>query len=94
MTETITTHNKELANLLNKVLVDGQSQKIILESYLYSVESGIESGKLSGTRLEKAEKLADAIGWSLEVLEEMTTLLTVQGNVQNDLQEVIRLTNG
>jgi hypothetical protein len=94
MIETITTHNKELTNLLNKVLVDGQSQKIILESYLYSVESSIESGKLTGSRRQKAEKLADAVGWSLEVLEEMTTLLTLQGNVQNDLQEIIRLTNG
>ncbi len=91
MTNEVTIHNKALSDLLHEITVSGQGHKFKLELYLTSVEDAIESGNLEGKRRQKAEEIADAVQWSLGVIEEAQTMLTSQNNIQNDLQNIVKV---
>ena len=91
MTKEITKHNKILSDLLYSISVEGQSHKLKLELYLVSVEDAIQSGSIEGQRRQKAEEIADAVQWALSIIEESQTMLTSQNNIQNDLQNVVKV---
>ena len=91
MTKEITKHNKILSDLLYSMSVEGQSHKLKLELYLVSVEDAIQSGSIEGQRRQKAEEIADAVQWALSIIEESQTMLTSQNNIQNDLQNVVKV---
>ena len=91
MIKEITKHNKILSDLLYSMSVEGQSHKLKLELYLVSVEDAIQSGSIEGQRRQKAEEIADAVQWALSIIEESQTMLTSQNNIQNDLQNVVKV---